>query len=366
MNIIRRFKLYHLLFWLVFFAGWYFLRYQDYSTHWLAIKITALKVFDLALMVYVTNLVLIPRLLYRRQYVLFTLIYVTMIFVSSITKITLVGEILDSRDFSVWDDFKSRLYDNIIPHYLLVSTGAALKLLTDYAWAQKRLVEITKERADAELKFLKSQINPHFLFNSLNSVYFLIDKSNKEARDALHKFSEMLRYQLYECGGEKIGIEKELLYLQDYVDLQRLRKDDQYKVNFSCANDVKGFSIEPLLLIPFVENSFKHLSHFSNGKTNQVDIDVSRSNGHFFFSVANTVDYSSKRSPQPVGGIGLKNVRRRLELLYPDRHQLNIHEEQGWFKINLQLNIDPPSPAVAEGLPQAKPASDLQPNDSMT
>lgn len=337
---LRRFKIYHLLFWLIFFAGWYFLRYQDYSTQWLAFRITAVKVLDLALMVYITNLVLIPRLLYKKKYVLFTVIYVVMIFCSSITKIAVLSEIMNIRNFSIWSNFKVRLYDNIIPHYLLVSTGAALKLLLDYVRAQKRLAEITKEKAESELQFLKSQINPHFLFNSLNSVYFLIDKSNREAREALHKFSDMLRYQLYECGGEKIGIEKELMYLQDYVDLQRLRKDDHYKVNFCCARNVSGFSIEPLLLIPFVENSFKHLSHFSNGKLNQVDINVSRANGHFFFAVANTVDYSSKGSTEPVGGIGLKNVRRRLELLYPGRHNLQVTEAEGWFKVSLQLSID--------------------------
>jgi two-component system LytT family sensor kinase len=337
-DTIRRFKLYHVLFWLIFFAGWYFLRYQDFSTRWLAEKITAIKVFDLALMVYVTNLVLIPKLLYRKKYVLFTVIYVAMIFCSSITKITILSEVMHIRNFSVWDDFKVRLYDNIIPHYLLVSTGAALKLLMDYVRTQKRLAEITKERAEAELKFLKSQINPHFLFNSLNSVYFLIDKSNREAREALHKFSDMLRYQLYECGGEKIGIEKELMYLQDYVDLQKLRKDEQYKVNFCCAQDVKGFSIEPLLLIPFVENSFKHLSHFSNGKLNEVNIDISRSNGHFFFSVDNTVDRSTNVNTGPAGGIGLLNVKRRLELLYPDRHELDVKEDDGWFKVKLVID----------------------------
>ncbi|MGB8191299.1 MAG: histidine kinase [Chitinophagaceae bacterium] len=339
-NTIKRFKLYHLLFWLLFFAGWYFLRYQDFSSQWLAIKITAIKVIDLALMVYITNLLLIPRLLYRKKFVVFTIVYVCMIFCSSIFKISLLAEVLNIPNFSVWSNFKSRLYDNIIPHYLLVSTGAAIKLLMDYGRAQKRLAEITKERAEAELKFLKSQINPHFIFNSINSVYFLIDKSNKEAREALHKFSEMLRYQLYECGGEKINIEKELMYLQDYVDLQRLRKDDQYSVQYSCEPGMKGFSIEPLLLIPFVENSFKHISHFGSGKINQVTIDVSRSNGDFFFSVANTVDYSSKGSTEPIGGIGLKNVKRRLELLYPEKHALDITEEDGWFKVGLKLKVD--------------------------
>jgi sensor histidine kinase YesM len=338
-KFILKYKLHHVFFWLVFFAGWYFLRYQDFSTKLLAFKITAVKVIDLGLLVYITNLFLIPQLLYKKKYTVFTIIYVSMIFGSSVLKLYILAEVMNIRNFSVWNNFKVRLYDNIIPHYLLVSTGAAIKLLFDYARAQRRLAEITKEKAESELKFLKSQINPHFLFNSLNSVYFLIDKSNKEARESLHKFSEMLRYQLYECGGEKIEIEKEIKYLEDYVDLQRLRKDEKYKVDFHCTEDVNGFAIEPLLLIPFVENSFKHLSHFGNGKLNMVNIDASRSNGEFCFSVANTVDYASKQNTDPVGGIGLRNVKRRLELLYPDKHQLKITEDDGWFRIDLRLRV---------------------------
>src|SRR5438445_12586327 len=125
---------------------------------------------------------------------------------------------------------------------------------------------MAKEKAEAELGFLKSQINPHFLFNSLNSVYFLIDKNNAGARDALHKFSDMLRYQLYEIKDEKIPIEKEISFIRDYIDIQRLRREANCSVNLEIGKEVKGFSIEPLLLVPFVENSFKHLSHFSNGR----------------------------------------------------------------------------------------------------
>ena len=338
-KLLLKYKIHHILFWLLLFAGWYFLRYQDFSTRLLAFKITAVKVLDLALMVYFTNLVLIPRLLYRKRYVVFILVYVSMIFGSSVLKQYILADIMHLRNFSIWNNFKGRLYDNIIPHYLLVSTGAAIKLLADYVRAQRRLAEITKEKAESELKFLKSQINPHFIFNSLNAIYFLIDKSNREARESLHKFSEMLRYQLYECGGEKIEIEKEIKYLEDYVDLQRLRKDEKYKVEFNCSNDVGGFAIEPLLLIPFVENSFKHLSHFGNGKMNQVTIDAAKSNGEFIFTVANTVDYSSKKNTDPVGGIGLRNVKRRLELLYPDKHHLQIVEKEGWFIVDLRLRV---------------------------
>jgi two-component system LytT family sensor kinase len=202
---------------------------------------------------------------------------------------------------------------------------------------QKKMAELAKDKAEAELNFLKSQINPHFLFNSLNSVYFLIDKNNPDAREALHKFSDMLRYQLYEADGEKIPIEKEIDYLQDYVHLQQLRKDENYKVQFNCSPEVKNFSIEPLLLIPFVENAFKHISHKAKGD-NFVKLDMARSNGYFEFSVENSCEKGIYTTEQH-GGIGMNNVKRRLELLYPGTHQLNIIDDDDRFKINLKLKI---------------------------
>ncbi len=241
--------------------------------------------------------------------------------------------------FNLFDDnFKARVYDNVIPHFLLVSTGAAFKLLLDYAKAQRRMAELAKEKSQTELSFLKSQINPHFLFNSLNSVYFLIDKENAEARNALHRFSEMLRYQLYEIGDERISIEKEIGYLKDYITLQQLRKNENCRVSFNTSGQLENFSIEPLLLVPFVENSFKHVSHFPN-KLNEIIIDVTRENGAMELSVRNTTEGKQKEIVKQ-GGIGLLNVKRRLELLYPDKHTLKVEETPGWFDVKLTLQID--------------------------
>ena len=195
------------------------------------------------------------------------------------------------------------------------------------------MAEVAKEKAEAELNFLKAQINPHFLFNSLNAVYFLIDKQNAQAREALHKFSEMLRYQLYECGDSRIPIEKEIGFLKDYVDLQSLRVNENTSVEFNCGKEVEQFSIEPLLLIPFVENSFKHLSHFNEGRRNQVQINLSRQNGSMKFSVYNTTE--PKVELEKNGGIGLVNVQKRLELLYPGKHELKVKEKDGWYSIDL-------------------------------
>ncbi|TAL44942.1 MAG: hypothetical protein EPN92_08100 [Chitinophagaceae bacterium] len=334
-----RYKLHHVFFWMLVFGTWYFLRYEDYSLPVIAFRITLVKVVDLALMVYITNYLLIPRLLYKKKYFWFFLAFVLMVLTSSITKMNILGKIMHNPQlFSFSGNLKGRIYDNVIPHFFLVIAGAAVKLVVDYTRMQKRMAEMAKEKAEAELNFLKSQVNPHFLFNSLNSVYFLIDKGNTDARNALHKFSEMLRFQLYDAGGEKIPIEKEIAYLKDYVDMQRLRREQSDEVSFEYNDGLSGFSIEPLLLIPFVENSFKHLSHFGTGNKNKVKIEANRKNGIFHFSVANTVEYNSTR--EPIGGIGLKNVKRRLELLYPEKHELSIKEENNMFTVDLKLKID--------------------------
>jgi len=332
-------KLQHVCFWVLLFALWYYFRYQDYSSRSLAAKITLLKVADLAFMVYITNYFLVPQLLYKRKYLLFGITFVAFVFAGSAGKMWIEGQMMHNPQlFNIFHgNFKIRFYDNVIPHFLLVITGASFKLLIDYARSQRRLGEMAKEKAEAELNFLKSQINPHFLFNSLNSVYFLIDKENRHAREALHKFSDMLRYQLYECNGDKIPIEKEISYVRDYVALQKLRREAGDEVLFDCSESVKGFLIEPLLLMPFVENSFKHLSHFSNGRKNLVKINADKGNGEFHFTVTNTIEYTSTR--EPVGGIGLKNVKRRLELLYNGKHELKIKEEDHLFRIDLKIKI---------------------------
>ena len=338
-NFIVRYKLYHLFFWLVIFALWYFLRYQDYSTTQKAVKVTAIKVLDLAILIYISNYVLVPQLLYKKRYGWFAAAFISMIGVSSFIKMSILGHVLNNPALlNLSGNWKARVYDNVIPHFFLVTAGVAFKLLFDYTRLQKRLAEVAKEKAEAELSFLKSQINPHFLFNSLNAVYFLIDKENEPARKALHKFSDMLRYQLYECNGERIPVEKEIGYLKDYVDLQQLRLNENTTVQLHCAQDVKDFAIEPLLLIPFIENSFKHISHYSNGKQNCIQIDIGRENGTFRFCVYNTTEEKQAAVLQQ-GGIGLTNVKKRLELLYPGEYSLKIEEKKEWFGVELHLSI---------------------------
>jgi two-component system, LytTR family, sensor kinase len=337
-NLFLKYKLHHLCFWLLVFGIWYFLRYEDYPDSAKAFQVTFIKLLDLVIMIYLTNYVLIPQLLYKKKYVGFTVIFVLMIVTSCIIKMSILANLLNEPlQYGLSNNLKARIYNNVVPHFFLVTAGAAVKLMLDYGQLQKRIAEIAREKAVAELNFLKSQINPHFLFNSLNSVYFLIDKNNSAAREALHKFSDMLRYQLYEMNGDKIPIEKEISYLNDYMDLQKLRKDENYSVQLNSTPEVKGFLIEPLLLIPFVENAFKHISH-RKGETNFIKLDMSRHNGEFQFMIENSKD-ALNRTTEKAGGIGLNNVKRRLELLYPGKHQLKINDQADLYTIDLKLTI---------------------------
>lgn len=332
-----KYRLPHLFIWMLVFAVWYFFRVDDYAQASTAFRVTLIKVADLALMFYIVSYVFIPRLLYKKRYILFILAFIGLILLSSASKMLVIGKMTNNPALYNWgQDWKRRVYDNVLPHFFLVAAGAAIKLMMDYGRLQKRMAEIAKEKAEAELNFLKSQINPHFVFNSLNAIYFLIHKENADARNALHRFSDMLRYQLYEMNGQKVTIEKEIAYLRDYMDLQQLRKDERYSVSYNYTTAVKGFSIEPLLLVPLVENAFKHISHHTD-QPNKVEVEMDRRNGHFLFEVKNTRELL--RSTEKAGGIGLQNVKRRLELLYPDKHDLQINETDHDFHVTLKITL---------------------------
>jgi sensor histidine kinase YesM len=338
LRFLEKYKMQHLLLWTILFIGWYFFRVQDFPNTTVAIRITSVKIIALAILVYTTNYLLIPKLLYKKKFVFFSLIYLSLIFLIGLLKIYVNEKLLSPffHGLDVFSDFRERVYDNIIPLFLLTSTGAAIKLVADYVKTQRRLAAISREKSETELKFLKSQINPHFLFNSLNSIYFLIDKQNTEARQTLLQFSDLLRYQLYECNAESIPIEKEIAYLEDYMRLQQLRKDNHYLVDMQLTN-IKGFEIAPLLLIPFVENAFKHVSHYQD-RDNFVRVRMENINKCFHFHIENSKE-DNQRSTEPKGGIGLANVTRRLELLYPDKYELQINSSNGVFKVDLQLKV---------------------------
>jgi LytS/YehU family sensor histidine kinase len=211
------------------------------------------------------------------------------------------------------------------------------KLIIDRFRFQHYVDELAKQKETAELKFLNAQFNPHFLFNSINSIYGEIDKHNAVARNMLLSFSDMLRYQLYECNSQHIAVEKELNYIKNYVALQRVRKGENLTINLTICNDVKGFQIAPLLFIVFIENAFKHVSSYEE-KENKIDISFQRENGSLVFSSCNTREINNS-SVDEYRGIGIDNARQRLLLLYPEKHELKIAHDMDSYSVLLKLQV---------------------------
>lgn len=204
---------------------------------------------------------------------------------------------------------------------------------------QQNLIEKQQKAViETELELLRAQINPHFLFNVINTIYFKIDKKNNDAREALLGFSEILRYQLYECNVDKVPVEKEIQYIKEYIQLQLLRKPDNTVCNLSIAPSVENFMITPLLLIPFIENAFKYLSNHKD-QPNIITINLTKQNNSFTFDIEN--DYQEVVSTVELknSGIGINNVKRRLELLYPNQHQLEISQNGQQYQVKLTLQL---------------------------
>lgn len=290
----------------------------------------------------IINKFLISQFLYKKNTVLFGLLFIVIVF--------LVSKIIYYLDWG-WYVVKGSLNEQnmetyhsptyqIFASYLVVLLGSlfnlAYRLIADHLIAQHRYEELEKEKIRTELGFLKAQINPHFLFNSINTIYAHIDKKNNKAREIILKFSEMLRYQLYECNADQIDIEKEISYLFNFVELQQLRKDENLQVEFKLSGDMTGFEIAPLLLIPFIENAFKYVSTYEDGE-NKLLINLKRKGTSFYFDCYNTKDQWIVPSLKEEGGIGIGNVKRRLELLYPHKHFLNIMNNENSFKVELKI-----------------------------
>lgn len=289
----------------------------------------------LAAVIYLNLLILIPRFPQQKKYLSYALMLLTSLVVYALLKDLhdryLYGYVLGDEERTSF--FRNTFYNMSIALFY-VAFSIAMHLSKEWYFQKELIRKIEIEKLNTELEYLKAQINPHFLFNSINTIYFQIEKENTQARETLMTLSEMLRYQLYECNGKEVSIEKEVSYLKNYAGLQRARRDENCTITFMSGPDVSNFAIVPLLLIPFVENAFKHVSHFTH-ETNEVRIHLHRTGNLFRLQVFNTTD----GQPASSGGIGLKNAKRRLELLYPGRHFLTIRETEKEFEVDLELQL---------------------------
>jgi|SRR5438477_2866077 len=282
----------------------------------------------------------VPSFLYRKKYAVFGLLFLAGIIAAALLRVPL-ATYLSLHFFAPGKKppgFYELFINSLTNIFIWVIFLVAGKLIIDRIRFQKYIESIEKQKVKNELDFLKAQFNPHFLFNSINSIYGNIDKTNSSARSMLLTFSEMLRYQLYECNTESISIDKEISYIKNYIALQETRKAENLIIDLTIDDNVRGFVIAPLMFIAFIENAFKYVSHYED-KINTVQISLCKNEGDLVFRSFNTKENMNRYGLIDHNGIGVVNVKRRLELLYPDRHTLTINTADNSYEVLLNLQL---------------------------
>lgn len=335
----------HIGYWLILWLKEFLFGFQTYNITDLsfATVVSTLSVKLIVLIfpvcVFYTNfLVLVPRLV-RTKKIIFYMISLFLLFallapIHKYVYATLLPQkfgwysyvYIDKLNF--WLSFQTLLFEN----YVYIFFSIAISYVGGYFETQKKQQELEKEQAITELAYLKSQINPHFLFNTLNDIYSLTYQKAEMAPEAVLKLSELLRYMLKESNDRFAPVEREITYLKNVVELYGIGQKGIAYINLEINGDYKDREIAPLILINFIENAFKH--GIVNDPENPVRIKLSVNENDFDFEVFNRKnnDYKDK-----TGGIGLANVQRRLALIYPDRYKLGIIDEDDTFTVYLNI-----------------------------
>jgi len=328
--------IFHVLFWTMYAV------FTILETHGYVVKkgitfeLKPLVIFIslMALLMYGNNNLLIPHLLEKKR----TGLYIAgiLVFIICYTYFRSLNQ--QYWDSIVWPEEKMTIQSYFLWNFLyavwFIIISSLLYFTQKWTDHRQRVKNIQITELQAELKYLRSQLNPHFLFNGLNTIYGNIDISNQQARNILLQFSDLLRYNLYEADVDWIDLGKETVYLENYVALQRARSNANLDIQLLIETENKSIKVAPLIFIAFVENAFKFSSRDDN-TANYVKISLQQSGNRIVFICGN----SYEENDAIAGGIGLNNVKRRLELLYKDRYTLTIKKEQPVYSVELILLV---------------------------
>jgi len=233
--------------------------------------------------------------------------------------------------------FRTYFQTNILTIISIVILAFAYRLLLIWFQQEKIRSELENQKLRAELSFLKMQVNPHFLFNALNNIYSLsVIENTKRTSNSILKLSELMRYMLYEKEDteNKVSLDKEIHHINSYIDLEKLRHQDDIYVNFSIEGDTNGKRVPPLLLFPLVENAFKHGVLSEKEKPLTIELKISEHRLNFLID-----NYNNHYQKDKVGGIGVPNVKKRLDLLYANKYTLDIDHTKERYILNLNLPL---------------------------
>ncbi|HMG67486.1 MAG TPA: histidine kinase [Chitinophagaceae bacterium] len=339
-------RLYYIGFISIFYLFWLVFKIGGVANIEQAIASSVIDIAVCIIAMLLTVYILLPKFFYTQRYGVFTSLFSGIIFIGGsiiiLLQLELYGSSLSAYRVNVarsnhyfywfWSDL---IFGSYFLVFMIATGGAAIRFAFDRLQALNHVKQLEKEKLQTELDRLKNQINPHFLFNALNTIYYKIDRANQPARETLQQFSKMLRYQLYECEGPSIKIEQELRFLLSYIELQKERMNDNYRIDYKGFEEVTGLFIAPFLLLPIVENCFKHVSQWPD-RGNDISIECCRKENTFLFRTSNSrVDMNGQES----GGIGLKNIQKQMELIYPGLYQLEIKQTPERFELTLQLEL---------------------------
>ncbi len=295
------------------------------------------------LAVYFTAYLLVPKLLLEKKYWWFVISVILSgaFFVIAVRLIRY--EIIYPEVFQrglrrpLW--YFPSMFNHTIDLYSFVFLFSGVRVFQSWIKDQKRRQELEKQNLNSELALLRSQINPHFLFNTLNNIDSLVFIDQTKASDAILKLSGIMRYMLYEANTEIVPLEREIEYIMSMVALLKLRLKDPDFIQFEIKGNPGGKEIPPMLLVPFIENAYKHGK--KTGKSPGIKFLLDMSDNHITFESSNRYDTQNSLNKDKVGGIGLSNVQRRLKLLYDKHHEFEIEKNKGKFKVRLRIPARP-------------------------
>ncbi len=335
----NRVLLLHASFWAVyisFFTYWVSSFQQAPDTDWGRIFTTAsIHIVAAILISYLNYFYFLPKFLFKKKIALFMLLFLVAFSVIVFSRLQLeryfIDGFLGNEEYLYRPRFVVQLFFSNLSIVIFVSL---LRFATDWLDLQTTRKEIEKEKLTAELNFLKAQVNPHFLFNTLNNLYYLAYSKSDKTIEIIEKLSLMMRYMIYDTNLPQVPLDKEMEYMQNYISLEKLRLSDKVRIQFSVDGNTDALRITPLILITFLENAFKH------GVTNAsqeswIDAKLDCRPDQLQFIVANSKSYMSKLNEK--SGIGLQNVKRRLELSYPGKYKLVMTDLPNEYRVQLDL-----------------------------
>jgi two-component system, LytTR family, sensor kinase len=337
-RFLSRRPVYHGLFWVTLFVAKISIDLSEHGRWDVALVNETVGLFFYAILVYFNLYYLIPNYL-ARQAPLYLGLLMTVCVVLTPIKVLVLYIWYADQDMLRTGLVRGQIWQ-LADNFFVGLLSTMLRVVMDWWRYQNEKQQLLTRNMQSELRFLKSQINPHFLFNTLNNLYALTLRKSDQAPEIVLKLSEIMRYMLYECNEKRVLLSKEVQYIHNYLDLERLRQPRNTDITFVTEGRISEQMVAPLLFVPFLENSFKHgLNHAVQGN-GFVRLRLRVQDDDLEFTIENNkADHMPRHEHPRSGGIGLTNVRQRLQLLYPENHALEISDEPRHYQVTLHLKL---------------------------